>query len=132
MSDPVAPPAEPSISHRLWAYMRSVPVTLAIVAVLLVAGAVKVPLWESAEGSGLVDTWGWGEQAFEEGRWWTIITGVLTAPTPWMYLLIIAIFVAGGVATSRALRRPHDASRDAWHAHRCGPHRRWGLLANAR
>ncbi|WP_061961297.1 hypothetical protein [Demequina flava] len=64
--------------------------------VVLVAGAITGALWESAETSGLVDTWGWGEVAFEEGCCWTIITGMLIAPTPWMYVLILPIFIVGG------------------------------------
>ncbi|MDE0572111.1 phosphatidylglycerol lysyltransferase domain-containing protein [Demequina sp. B12] len=89
------PPHESALA-RVWSAARTIPVTLAVCVVVLVAGVITGALWQTAEQSGLVDQWGWGEQAFEEGRWWTVLTGMLIAPTPWMYILIIAIFVAGG------------------------------------
>ncbi|WP_084106282.1 bifunctional lysylphosphatidylglycerol flippase/synthetase MprF [Demequina sp. NBRC 110056] len=87
--------SEPSLVARIWALVRSAPGTLALSALILVGGIVSGALWTPAEDSGLLDTWGWGLPAFEEGRWWTILGGVLISPTPWMYPLIIGLFVVG-------------------------------------
>ncbi|WP_200811108.1 phosphatidylglycerol lysyltransferase domain-containing protein [Demequina sp. NBRC 110057] len=75
--------------------MREAPITLLIAAMVLIAGIATGALWTPAEDAGLVEQWGWGLTAFEEGHWWTLITGTLIAPTPWMYVLILALFVAG-------------------------------------
>ncbi|WP_083966721.1 phosphatidylglycerol lysyltransferase domain-containing protein [Demequina globuliformis] len=85
----------PTMPTRVLTWARSVPVTLIVAAAVLIAGVATGALWQSAEESGLIDTWGWGEQALEEGRWWTIFTGMLIAPTPWMYALILLVFVTG-------------------------------------
>ncbi|WP_062070539.1 DUF2156 domain-containing protein [Demequina sediminicola] len=96
MSTAQVTPETESIWSRIATSAKAIPVTLALSAVLVIVGIATQALWTSAESLGLVDSWGWGEQAFEEGRWWTVLTGLLIAPTPWMYLLILPLFIAGG------------------------------------
>ncbi|WP_084039032.1 bifunctional lysylphosphatidylglycerol flippase/synthetase MprF [Demequina sp. NBRC 110053] len=91
----IAADTGPSVPRRAWTLIRSAPGTVALAAVILVGGIVSGALWTPAETSGLLDTWGWGLPAFEDGRWWTILGGVLISPTPWMYPLIIVLFVVG-------------------------------------
>lgn len=76
--------------------LRRVPGTLAITAAMLLVGALTGALWSSAAESGLVERWGWGVEAFGDGQVHTILTGVMIAPEPWMYALILATFCVGG------------------------------------
>jgi len=92
-------PAQNDTDSSPWrrglAMARSVPATLIVAGVVLIAGIVSGALWTPAEESGLIDTWGWGLESFQEGRWWTILGGTLISPTPWMYPLILILFIGG-------------------------------------
>ncbi len=48
--------------------LKRVPGTIAVTVLLLAVGALTGALWSSAEDAGLVDSWGWGVEAFAEGR----------------------------------------------------------------
>src|SRR3954469_9074733 len=70
---------------------RRIPFTLAVVALMLVAGVVTGALWSPLPGS---PWWGRvadGLPALEAGRWWTPFIGVFFASTPLQY-----VAVAGG------------------------------------
>ncbi|WP_296666986.1 bifunctional lysylphosphatidylglycerol flippase/synthetase MprF [Demequina sp.] len=78
------------------AMVRRIPGTLTVTALVLLVGALTGALWSSAADAGLVERWGWGLDAFAEGRWYTVIVGMAISPEPWMYALILATFCVGG------------------------------------
>lgn len=86
-ADPSTHPA------RVGTLLRRVPFTLAVVAVMLVLGLVTGTLWSSLDGRPLFDTVAYGLPAFQDGQWWTVVTGALFALTPVQY-----VAVAGGFA----------------------------------
>src|SRR5436190_1300409 len=68
-----------------------IPFTLAVVALMLVAGVVTGALWWPLPGSPWWGRVAYGLPALEAGRWWTPLTGVFFASTPLQY-----VAVAGG------------------------------------
>jgi hypothetical protein len=91
-----APPAEPPTPRpRPWLLrtMARTPFTSAYVVATLVLAVVLGTLWESVEQKSWFDLVGYGLPAFEEGRWYTLITGNFFALIPVYY-----IFVAGAFA----------------------------------
>jgi len=89
-------PDDPSPARTVLAVLGRIPGTIAVTVIVLAVGALTGALWERAEDAGLVDRWGWGLDAFEDGDWYTILTGVTIAPEPWMYALILGTFCVGG------------------------------------
>ncbi len=72
-----APPRHPVLS-----FVRRIPATLTIIAVLLAVGVVFAGLWRPFEDSPLWDTVAYGLPALLEGRWWTPITGTFFVNHP--------------------------------------------------
>jgi phosphatidylglycerol lysyltransferase len=70
---------------------RRVPFTLAVVTVMLVLAVATGSLWSALEGKDLFDTVAYGLPAFQDGRWYTVVTGSVFALTPAQY-----VPVAGG------------------------------------
>lgn len=77
--------------------------TLAVLAVLLVAGVATGALWMPAAGQDWYRSVAYGLPAFEAGAWWTPLTGTFLGAEPSHYLPIL-ILVAGGLGwAERAL-----------------------------
>ncbi len=70
---------------------RRIPFTLAVVALMLVAGVATGALWSPLPGTSWWDRVAYGLPALEAGRWWTPITGSFFATAPLQY-----VPVAGG------------------------------------
>src|SRR3954453_13783604 len=72
---------------------RRISFTLAVVALMLVAGVVTGALWSPLPES---DWWGrvaYGLPALEASRWWTPVSGVFFASTPLQYLPVAGGFL---------------------------------------
>ncbi|WP_437127280.1 bifunctional lysylphosphatidylglycerol flippase/synthetase MprF [Microbacterium phycohabitans] len=65
---------------------RRIPVTLGLVAVLLVVGVVGGGLWSPFSASPMWADVAYGLPALAEGRWWTPVTGTFFVSAPWVYL----------------------------------------------
>ncbi|GAA1662923.1 DUF2156 domain-containing protein [Microbacterium lacus] len=83
-----APPRHPVLS-----FVRRIPATLTIIAVLLAVGVVFAGLWRPFEDSPLWDTVAYGLPALLEGRWWTPITGTFFVNHPLVYLFTLSSFI---------------------------------------
>jgi lysylphosphatidylglycerol synthetase-like protein (DUF2156 family) len=75
----------------LGAVLRRIPFTLAVVTTMLVLGVVTQTLWDALETRPLFEQVAYGLPAFQDGRWYTVVTGALFAIAPWQY-----VPVAGG------------------------------------
>ncbi|EWT06456.1 hypothetical protein N864_21185 [Intrasporangium chromatireducens Q5-1] len=103
-------PRTPSASaalDRLTAAVRSLPLTITAVATVTAIGLVTGALTSSITADRLSDTLGYGLPAFEDGRWWTLLSGALLAVSPWGYLpVLVALAVLGAIAERRLGTRP--------------------------
>ena len=72
---------------------RAVPFTIGVVVVMVALGIATRTLWDPLADRPLLDTVAYGLPAFQDGRWWTPLTGAFFALTPAQYLP-----VAGGAA----------------------------------
>lgn len=81
--------------------LRRVPLTLSLVAVLLVVGVATGGLWASFEQNGLFASVAYGLPALEAGRWWTPITGTFFVAHPILYPVVITSFVGLAVLEYR-------------------------------
>lgn len=77
--------------------LRRTPATLATLAVLLVVGVVSRGLWEPFDQSPGMQIWAYGLPAFDEGRWWTAITGTFLVVQPWVYIPTVIGLAALGL-----------------------------------
>lgn len=85
-----------TLLHELWYWIRKVPATIIIVIGTITVGIVTKALWQSAEATGLVNTYGWGLPAFSQNHFWGVLVGIFIAPQPYMYLLILIPIIVGG------------------------------------
>ncbi|SMQ68396.1 DUF2156 domain-containing protein [Agreia sp. VKM Ac-1783] len=74
-----------------------IPATLSLVAVVLVAGVVGQGLWVPTPQQPWWESVAYGLPAFQEGRWWTPITGTFLVIHPWAYLIAMVGFVWVGL-----------------------------------
>jgi lysylphosphatidylglycerol synthetase-like protein (DUF2156 family) len=81
------------VGPRMVGVARAVPFTIGVVLLMLVLGLLTRTLWDPLEDRSLLATVGYGLPAFQDGRWWTPVTGAFFALTPAQYLP-----VAGGAA----------------------------------
>lgn len=81
-----------SSSPAILGLARRIPATLTFVAVLLIVGVVGQGLWRPLAGTPLFDAVAYGLPAFEQGRWWTPITGTFFVIQPWVYIPTILGF----------------------------------------
>ncbi len=88
-----AEPTEPTQKPWLLRWAAKVPFTATYVLITLVLAVALGTLWESVERKSWFDLVGYGLPAFEDGRWYTLITGNFFALIPVYY-----IFVAGAFA----------------------------------
>ncbi|WP_341995350.1 DUF2156 domain-containing protein [Microbacterium sp. LWH7-1.2] len=79
--------------NRVLAGAGRIPATLTMIALILVAGVAWQGLWRPFEDSDFFDAVAYGLPAFEEGRWWTPVTGTFFVNAPWVYAFTIAGFV---------------------------------------
>lgn len=87
----------PSAAARVTHVLLRIPVTLALVAIILIVGVVSRGLWEPFDESPGMDVWAYGLPALDAGRWWTPITGTFLVVEPWVYPPTILGFVAVGI-----------------------------------
>jgi lysylphosphatidylglycerol synthetase-like protein (DUF2156 family) len=73
--------------------LRRIPFTLAVVAAMLVLGVATGSLWSALEDRPLWDVVAYGLPAFQDGRWWTPVTGSFFAVAPWQYLPVAGGFL---------------------------------------
>lgn len=71
------------------AVARRLPVTVALVTVLLAVGVASAGLWSPFAASPLHDTVAYGLPALEAGRWWTPVIGTFFVSVPWLYAPIV-------------------------------------------
>ncbi|MBU4465125.1 MAG: hypothetical protein KKH75_04675, partial [Actinobacteria bacterium] len=79
-------------SRLILTIATKIPVTLSIVALLLIVGVASAGLWSPFELSSAWDVFAYGLPAFEAGRWWTPVTGTFFVNQPWVYALTITSF----------------------------------------
>lgn len=81
--------------------LKRIPLTLSLVAVLLVTGLVWGGLWTSFEQNALFDSVAYGLPALLDGRWWTVITGTFFVNHPAVYPFVIVSSVGLAVLEYR-------------------------------
>lgn len=91
-TDVPAPPATPAV----WSVVRSMPVTITLVLVLLAIGLVTGTLWSAAADAPWFEAVAYGLPAFEAGRWWTPITGTFFVTQPLVFVPTILMMVGLG------------------------------------
>ncbi|MTD16207.1 DUF2156 domain-containing protein [Nakamurella sp. YIM 132087] len=75
---------------------RRIPVTLAALALLLVAGGLTTTLWRPLPAeTGTLLAHSYGTPALQDGHWWTFLTGAFLEPRPEHYLLLAVVLVVG-------------------------------------
>ncbi|WP_205843951.1 bifunctional lysylphosphatidylglycerol flippase/synthetase MprF [Nakamurella deserti] len=95
-------PVEPKQRPWLLRMAAKAPFTTAYVLVTLVLSVVLGTLWESVEQKSWFDVVGYGLPAFQEGRWYTLITGNFFALIPVYYIFVAGAFaVITGFAETR-------------------------------
>ncbi len=112
MTDSTAPATAPPERGRARRALRRIvgtiaqtPATLIILAVMLVAGILSRGLWEPFDQSAGMQVWAYGLPAFDEGRWWTAITGTFLVPAPWVYVpTLIGLSALGALEFLRGTR----------------------------
>lgn len=82
-------------ARHAWQIARRTPASIVLAAALLGVGFGTGTARHSAASLGLVDTWGWGTEPLADGRVWTLLTGLLLAPEPSMFLLNVVGVLAG-------------------------------------
>jgi lysylphosphatidylglycerol synthetase-like protein (DUF2156 family) len=87
------PSTSTSLARQAVTAARRIPFTLAVVAVMLVAGIATRALWSSLDSSGLMDRLAYGLPALEAHRWWTPVTGSFLAQVPLQYVPIAGGFL---------------------------------------
>ncbi|WP_138946364.1 bifunctional lysylphosphatidylglycerol flippase/synthetase MprF [Plantibacter sp. M259] len=82
---------------RIRTVVARVPVTIALVLIVLVVGVVGRGLWESTTAQPWWDAVAYGLPAFEAGRWWTPVTGTFLVVEPWAYVFAVVGFAWVGL-----------------------------------
>jgi hypothetical protein len=84
------------------AVMRRLPLTSALLAVILALSVVTRTLWDPLLDRSLHTSLGYGLPAFESGGWWTLVAGAFFAARPLQYVpIIVGLAVFGGFAEWR-------------------------------
>ncbi|GAB3880607.1 bifunctional lysylphosphatidylglycerol flippase/synthetase MprF [Terrabacter terrigena] len=82
--------------------MRRLPLTSALLAVVLALSVVTRTLWDPLLDRLLRTSLTYGLPAFESGDWWTVLTGAFFAPRPLQYVpILVGLAVFGGFAEWR-------------------------------
>jgi len=98
-------PSAPSTRNRVLAVASRLPVTLGLLAVLLLVGVISRGLWHSFFRTAAFQWLAYGLPAFEAGRWWTPVTGTFLIARPADYLLaVVALWGIGYLEYRRGSR----------------------------
>ena len=84
--------AESRSSRPVLAVRARIPVTLSLIAIVLLVGIVWGGLWRPFADDPLFDTVAYGLPALVEGRWWTPVTGTFFVDHPIVYAFVIPSF----------------------------------------
>ncbi|MFB8146207.1 bifunctional lysylphosphatidylglycerol flippase/synthetase MprF [Microbacterium sp. NPDC056003] len=84
--------AESRSSRPVLAVLARIPVTLSLIAIVLLVGIVWGGLWRPFADDPLFDTVAYGLPALLEGRWWTPVTGTFFVNHPIVYAFVIPSF----------------------------------------
>lgn len=76
--------------------LSRIPVTLSLVAAIIVVGLISQGLWRPIENGPIWDWAAYGLPAFAEGRVWTVVTGTFLVSQPWVFLLVLPTFIGMG------------------------------------
>lgn len=85
-----------AVWRDIWWWLKRAPATTLLLITSLVAGIYTKALWVSADSLALTQRLGWGLPAFRTGDYLSIFSGLLIAPAPWMYILILVPLAVGG------------------------------------
>lgn len=97
------PPRHP-LTHVV-GIARRIPVTLTMVALLLLVGVIGEGLWNATQDQSWYDLIAYGLPSFEAGRWWTPLTGTFFVIEPWVYLpTLIGFLWVGALEYGRGSR----------------------------
>jgi lysylphosphatidylglycerol synthetase-like protein (DUF2156 family) len=81
------------------AWLRRVPLTITLTLVIFGLGLATRALWDPLSGRSLGRSVEYGLPAFEDGRWWTMLTGSFVAVQPAQYIpILLGLLVFGGFA----------------------------------
>lgn len=95
-------PSAPAALGRVRTAVASLPLTITALTTLIAIGLLTGALTSTVTAARLTDTLGYGLPAFEDGRWWTLVSGALLAVNPWDYLPVLAgLAVLGAIAERR-------------------------------
>lgn len=91
---PVEPVGEVTQRHgrnRVFAAVRSFPLTFAVTGALLVCAIASRGLWTSVRSASWFDAVAYGVPAFRDGKWWTVFTGPWFGLTPGQYVSVLIL-----------------------------------------
>lgn len=89
--------------RRLAQVWRHIPFTLTVVSVMLVVGVATGSLWNALEGRPLFADVAYGLPSFQDGLWWTPVTGAFFAIAPWQYVPVALGFLVLAGLTELAM-----------------------------
>ena len=105
MTAPTVPARSARVSGILRRTISRTPATIATILAVLVVGVVSRGLWEPFVESAGMYTWAYGLPAFDEGRWWTPVTGTFFVVQPLVYIpTLIALGALGALEFFRGTR----------------------------
>lgn len=82
-----------------------IPATVSLVVLVLGAGVASQGLWTSVTSQAWWSTVAYGLPSFQDGRWWTPVTGTFFVVDPWAYVpTVIAFFWVGLLEWQRGTR----------------------------
>lgn len=79
----------------VWSIAKKIPGTIAIALLILLTGVLTKSLWSSVNLDEILANYGYGIPSLADGRIWTVFTGALVAPEPYMYATILASVLVG-------------------------------------
>jgi lysylphosphatidylglycerol synthetase-like protein (DUF2156 family) len=97
-------PGDPDVplATRAFALARRLPLTTGTALLVLVLGVGTRALWDPLASRPEGVAFAYGLPAFEDGRWWTVLTGALVAMHPLQYVpVVLGLVVLGGFSEWR-------------------------------
>lgn len=79
----------------VWSVVKKIPGTLSVATIILLAGILTKSLWSSVNLDQILNLYGYGIPALAAGKVWTVLTGLVVAPQPYMYATILVTFIVG-------------------------------------
>jgi len=87
---------------RLWTVTRRLPLTSALVAIVLILSVLTRALWDPLLDRPLNVSITYGLPALEDGAWWTVVVGAFFAAKPFQYVpVLVGLVLFGGFAEWR-------------------------------